>query len=74
LYKRLYYNFIVINKLIIEVIKAKKGLDPFYSIKEFLVINFLNFFRVNFNPFYTNNKPKVLYIFYSEFIFFNINL
>jgi len=30
-YKRFRYNPIVIDKLIIEVIKAKKGLDPFYS-------------------------------------------
>jgi len=62
------------DKLIVEIIKAKKGLDALYSIRGFLVTNYLNFFRINFNFFYTNNKPKVLYTFYSKFIFLNINL
>ena len=74
LYKRLSYNFIVIDKLIIKVIKAKDGLDIFYSIKGLLVADYFNFFRVNFNPIYTDNKPKVFYIFYSKFVFFNISL
>jgi len=43
LYKRLNYNFIVINKLTVEVIKAKKGLDTLYYIKGLLIINGLNF-------------------------------
>jgi len=68
------YNPIIINKPTVEVIEAKKGLDTFYSIKGFLVIYRLNLFRVNFNSFYTNNKPKVLYLFYSKFTFLNINL
>jgi len=58
----------------VEVTEAKEGLDAFYSIRGFLVIYYLNLLRVNFNPFYTNNKPKVLYLFYSKFAFFNINL
>ena len=62
------------DKLIVKVIEAKKGLDPFYSIKGFLVIDCLNLLRVNFNSFYTNNKPKVLSAFYSKFAFLNINL
>jgi len=62
------------DKLIVEVIETKKGLDAFYSIRGFLVIDRLNLLRVNFNSFYTNNKPKVLYTFYSKFIFPNINL
>jgi hypothetical protein len=74
LYKRLSYNFIVIDKLVVEVTKAKEGLDPFYSVRGFLVIDYLNLFRVNLNSFYTNNKPKVLYLFYPKFIFLNINL
>jgi len=74
LYKRLSYNPIVIDKLIVEVIEAKKGLDTSYSIRGLLVIYYLNLLRVNFNSFYTNNKPKVLYLFYSKFIFLNINL
>jgi len=74
LYKRLSYDFIVTDKLIVEIIKAKKGLDSFYSIKGFLVMDCLNLLWVNFNSFYTNNKPKVLYAFYSKFIFFDINL
>jgi len=62
------------DKLIVEIIEAKKGLDTFYSIRGFLVAYCLYLFRVNFNSFYTNNKPKVLYSFYSKFIFLNINL
>ena len=74
MYKGLCYNFIVIDKPAVEVIKTKKGLDSFYSIRGLLVTDYFNLFRVNFNPFYTNNKPKVLYTFYFEFIFLNINL
>ena len=74
LYKRLSYNSIVIDKLIIEVIKAKEGLDAFYSIKGLLVADCFNLFRINFNPIYTNNKPKVFCMFYPKFIFFNISL
>jgi len=62
------------DKLIVEVIETKKGLDTFYSIRGFLVIDCLNLFKVNFNFFYANNKPKILCLFYSKFIFFNINL
>jgi len=63
------------DKLIVEVIEAKKGLNTFYSIRGFLVTYYLNLFKVNFNSFYTNNKPKVLYSFNSKFaFFFNINL
>jgi len=62
------------DKLIVEVIEVEKELDTFYSIRGFSVAYYLNFFRVNFNFFYANNKPKVLYLFYSKFIFVNINL
>ena len=62
------------DKLLVEIIKAEKGLNPLYSIRGFLVIDYLNLLRVNFNSFYTNNKPKVLYAFYSKFAFLNINL
>jgi len=54
----------------VEVIDAKKGLDTFYYIRGFLITYHLNLLRVNFNSFYTNDKPKVLYLFYSEYIFF----
>ena len=74
MYKRLSYNSIVIDKLIVEVIKTKKRLDPFYSIRELLVTDYFNLLRVNLNPVYTYNKPKVLYIFYPKFIFLNIGL
>ena len=74
MYKGLYYNFIVIDKLAVEITKTKKGLDSFYSMRGLLVIDCFNLFRVNFNPFCTNNKPKVLCIFYPEFVFLNINL
>jgi len=62
------------DKPIVEVTEAKKELDAFYSIKGFPVIYRLNLLRVNFNSFYANNKPKVLYSFYSKFAFLNINL
>ena len=62
------------DKLIVKIIKAKKGLDPLYSIRGFLVINSFYFFKINFNSFYSNNKSKALCIFYPKFIFFNINL
>jgi len=62
------------DKLIVEVTEAKKGLDFFYSIRGFLVIYRLNLLRVNFNSFHTNNESKVLYLFYSKFAFLNINL
>jgi len=62
------------DKSVVEVTEAKKGLDAFYSIRGFSVTYHLNLFRVNFNSFYTNNKPKVLSLFYSKFAFLNINL
>ena len=62
------------DKLIIEVIKTKEGLNTFYSIKGLPVADYVNLFRVNFNPIYINNKPKVFYIFYPKFIYFNISL
>ena len=74
MYKRLYYNFIVIDKPAIEIIKAKEGLDPLYSIRGLLATDCFNLLRVNFNPIYTHNKPKVLRAFYPEFIFLNIDL
>ena len=74
MYKRLYYNSIVIDKLVIEIIKTKEGLDPLYSIRGLLVIDYFNLLRVNFNPIRTYNKPKVLYTFYPKFIFLNISL
>ena len=74
MYKRLSYNPIITDKLIVEIIKAKKGLDALYSIRGVLVIDCFNLLRVNFNSFYANNKPKVLYIFYSKFTLLNINL
>ena len=58
----------------VKVIEAKKELDAFYSIRGFPVTDSLNLLRVNFNSFYANDKPKVLYLFYSKFIFLNINL
>jgi len=64
----------VINKLVVKVIKIKKGLDPLYCVRGFLIINYFNLFRVNFNSINTYNKPKVFYIFYLKFIFFNISL
>ena len=73
-YKRLSYNSIVTDKPIIEVIESKESLDPFYSIRGFLVLDYFNLFRVNFNPVRTYNKLKILYTFYPEFVFLNIGL
>jgi len=62
------------DKPVIEIIKIKEELDPLYSIRGLLAVNYFNLFRVNFNSIRTYNKPKVLYTFYPKFIFLNINL
>jgi len=62
------------DKLVVEVIKAKEGLDSFYYIKGLPVINYLYLLRVNLNSFYSYNKPKVFYTFYPKLTFLNINL
>ena len=62
------------DKPIIEVIEVKERLDTFYSTRGLLVIDYFNLLRVNFNPVYTYNKPKVLYTFYPKFVFLNISL
>jgi len=62
------------DKLIVEVIKAKEGPNPFYGIRGFLVIDCFNLVQINFNSIYSNNKPKILYILYPKFTFLNINL
>jgi len=62
------------DKLVVEIIKTQKGLDPLYSIRGLLVADYVNLLRVNFNPIYTHYKPEVLYAFYPKFIFLNINL
>ena len=74
MYKRLSYNSIVIDKLVVEVIKAKEKLDPLYRIRRLLVIDCFDLFRINFNPIYTYNKSKVLYTFYPKFVFLDISL
>ena len=58
----------------VEVIEAEKGLNPFYGTRGFLVVDSFYFFNINFNSFCSDDKPEVLYIFYFEFIFLNINL
>jgi len=58
----------------VEIIKAKKGLDTLYCIRGPLVTDYLHLLRVNLNSFYSYNKPKVFYTFYSKLIFLNINL
>jgi len=63
-----------VDKLVVEVIKPKKGLDSFYYIKGLLVIDYLYLLRVNLNPFYSYNKLKVFYTFYPKLAFLNINL
>ena len=58
----------------VKVIKAKKKIDPFYSIKGFLVADSFHFLNINFNSFYSDNKLEILCIFYPKFAFLNINL
>jgi hypothetical protein len=60
------------DKPTVEVIKSKEGLDPFYGIRGFPVTDYFNLFRIDFNSFYSNNKPKVLYTLYPKFTFLNI--
>jgi hypothetical protein len=60
--------------MVIEVVEAKEGLDPFYGAKGFLVADCFNLLKVNLNSFYTNNKPKVICLLYPKLIFLNINL
>ena len=62
------------DKLVVEVIKTKKGLDSFYYIRGLLVIDYLYLLRVNLNSFYNHNKLKVFYTFYPKLVFLNINL
>jgi len=62
------------DKLVVEVTKAKEGLNSFYYIRGLLVTDYLYLLRVNFNSFYSYNKPKVFYTFYPKLIFLNINL
>jgi len=62
------------DKLVVEITKTQKGLDPLYSIRGLLVTDCVNLLRVDFNPIHTYYKPEVLYAFYPKFIFFNINL
>ena len=74
MYKRFYYNSVVTDKLVVEVIEAKEGLDSFYYARGLLVIDYLYLLRVNLNSFYSHDKPKVFYMFYPKLAFLNINL
>jgi hypothetical protein len=74
LYKRLCYNSIVTDKLIVEVIKAEEGLDSLYGIRGFLVADSFHLFSVNFDSFYSDNEPKILCIFYPKFAFLDVDL
>ena len=58
----------------VKVIEAEKGLNLFYGIRGFLIADSFHLFSINFNFFYNDDKPKVFYIFYPKFAFFNINL
>jgi hypothetical protein len=59
---------------VVEVIKAKEGLDSFYYARGLLVIDCLYLLRANLNSFYSYDKPKVFYTFYPKLAFLNINL
>jgi len=37
-------------------------------------MDYVNLFKVDFDPIHTYYKPEVLYTFYPKFIFLNINL
>ena len=62
------------DKLVVEVTKAKEGLDPFYCIRGLPVTDCLYLLRVNLNFFYSHNKPEVFCIFYPKLAFLDINL
>jgi hypothetical protein len=62
------------DKLVVEVIKAKEGLDSFYYTRGLLVTDYLYLLRVDLNSFYSYDKPKVFYTFYPKLVFLNINL
>jgi len=62
------------DKLAVEIIKTKEGLDSFYYIRGLPVTDCLYLLRVNLNSFHSYNKPKVFYIFYPKLVFLNINL
>jgi len=62
------------DKPVVEIIKTKEGLGSFYYIRGLLVTDCLYLLRVNFNSFYSYNKPEVFCIFYPKLIFLNINL
>jgi len=62
------------DKSVVEIIKTQEELDPLYSVRGLLVADYVNLFRVDFNPIYTYYKPKVLCAFYPKFIFLDINL
>jgi hypothetical protein len=47
---------IVLDKPAVEVIESKKGLDTFYCIRLFPVIDSLNLVLVNFYTLYAYNK------------------
>jgi hypothetical protein len=56
LYKRPGHDFIVLNKLLIKVIKAKEELHAFYYIRLFLVVDNLDLVLVNLYALSANNK------------------
>ena len=47
---------IILDKVLIEVIKAKERLYTFNSHKELLINKYTDLFQVNLNTIYTNNK------------------
>ena len=62
------------DKLIVEVIKPKEGLDPFYYARGLPVTDCLYLLKVDLNSFYSNDKPKVFYTLYPKLVFLNISL
>jgi hypothetical protein len=56
LYKRPGHNSIILNKPLIEVVKAKKGLYAFYYTRLFLVVDNLDLVLVNLYALSANNK------------------
>jgi hypothetical protein len=56
LYKRPGHDFIVLNKPLIEVVKAKERLHAFYYTRLFLVVDNLDLVLVNLYALGANNK------------------
>jgi len=59
---------------IVEVIKSKKRLYLFNSLRKPLILNYKDFFLIYFKTVYRYNETKILCLYNTEFAFINIYL